>query len=273
MQIGAAVLSWSRHIANLVMFNISEEEQLYTDTDSIQISNRVTVENESLAKMICNRDDAPLGSLKNDHADNNGTEPRIFFSMIGTKKVKCHMTLNQEGKIRIFNTFKGLNVATSLENGINKHPEYAEYITSKTLLHLNKDSCSPPVTVTSWKRDLQHGVSITNHLQTLSPDTYLEDCKGTIVKNKDYGVVEFFIPHGCIVHPDFPVYKDESKGLECTQGPRRRNKLLSKIWVGIEHEDLVDAFIDDYYAGVDSEYNPGTEEYKKIMSAFEMITE
>lgn len=273
MQIGAAVLSWSRHIANLVMFNISEEEQLYTDTDSIQVSNRVTVENESLAKMICNRDDAPLGSLKNDHADNNGTEPRIFFSMIGTKKVKCHMTLNQEGKIRIFNTFKGLNVATSLENGINKHPEYAEYITAKTLLHLNKDSCSPPVTVTSWKRDLQHGVSITNHLQTLSPDTYLEDCKGTIVKNKDYGVVEFFIPHGCIVHPDFPVYKDESKGLECTQGPRRRNKLLSKIWVGIEHEDLVDAFIDDYYAGVDSEYNPGTEEYKKIMSAFELITE
>jgi len=30
MQIGAAILSWSRHIANLVMFNIHEEDQIYT---------------------------------------------------------------------------------------------------------------------------------------------------------------------------------------------------------------------------------------------------
>jgi len=272
MQIGAAVLSWSRHIANLVMFNIGEEDQLYTDTDSIQINNGLTISNEHLAKLICNRDDAPLGSLKNDHADNNGTEPRIFFSMIGTKKVKCHMTLNKEGKVRIFNTFKGLNVATSLENGVNKHPEYAEYITCKTLLHLNIESCSPPVTVTSWKRDLQNGVSITNHLQTLSPNTYLEDCKGTIVKNKNYGTVEFFIPHGCIVAPDFPVFRDEKRGMECTQGLRRRKQLLDKIWVGIESEEVVSSFIDDYYEGVDSEYNPNTEEYKKIMEAFAFIS-
>jgi len=49
-------------------------------------------------------------SLKNDHAENNGTEPRIFFGMIGGKKVKGYFTLNQEGQVRIFNTFKGLNV-------------------------------------------------------------------------------------------------------------------------------------------------------------------
>jgi len=271
MQIGAAVLSWSRHIANLVMFNIGEEDQLYTDTDSIQVNNSLTENNPRLARMICNRDDAPLGSLKNDHAENNGTEPRIFFSMIGTKKVKLHMTLNKEGFIRIFNTFKGLNVATELE-GISKHPEYSEYITSKTLLHLNMESSSPPVTVTSWKRDLQNGVSITNHLQTLSPDTYLENCKGTVIKNKSYGTVEFFVPHGCIVLPDFPVYRDEAKDLECTQGPRRRNRLLSDIWVGIESENIVSDFIEDYYAGVDTPYNPNTVEYTEIMKAFESIT-
>lgn len=275
MQIGAAVLSWSRHIANLVMFNIGEEDQTYTDTDSICINDALTSCNDRLAAMICNRDDAPLGSLKNDHAENNGTEPRIFFSMIGTKKVKCHMTLNQEGKIRIFNTFKGLNVATEI-NGITKQPDYADYIACKTLLYLNIESSSPPVEVTSWKRDLQYGVSISNHLQMLSPDTYLEECKGTIVKDKCYGTVEFFVPHGCIVAPDYPVLlkvNDNNGGrLECTQGERRKENLVSHVWKGIDSIDLVNSFIEDYYSGVDSEYNPETEDYAKIMKAFEMAS-
>lgn len=273
MQIGAAVLSWSRHVGNLIMFNLHEEDQLYTDTDSFDVNNAVTVNNPFLAAKICNRDDAPLGSLKNDHAENNGTEPRIFFSMIGTKKVKCHMTLNQEGKIRIFNTFKGLNVSTEdEETGTIKHPDYAEYISTKTLLHLNVSSSSPPVTVSSWKRDLQTGVTIGNHLQTLSPNTYLEDCKGTVVRDKEYGTVEFFIPHGCIVNPDYPVYQDVEKGLECTQGERRKKELISRIWKGIDSVELVEAFVDDYYQGVDCEYNPGTAEYKHILEAFESIS-
>lgn len=272
MQIGAAVLAWSRHIANLVMFNINEEDQTYTDTDSIAINNALTVNNPRLAAMICNRDDAPLGSLKNDHAENNGTEPRIFFSMIGTKKVKCHMTLNEEGKIRIFNTFKGLNVATQLEGGVKTmHPEYAEYISAKTLLYLNVQSSSPPVEVTSWKRDLQQGVSIGNHLQSLSPDTYLEDCKGTLVKNKPYGTVEFFVPHGCIVEPHFPVYRDETNGYECTQGQARRSKLLTDIWKGIESEQLVQDFIEDYYSEVNKEFVPDSEEYRQILKVFDEI--
>lgn len=271
MQIGAAVLSWSRHIANLVMFNIHEEDQTYTDTDSIAINDGLVSSDTRLQAMICNRDDAPLGSLKNDHAENNGTEPRIFFSMIGTKKVKCHMTLNQEGKIRIFNTFKGLNVATELDGGITKCPEYSEYISAKTLFYLNVESSSPPVEVTSWKRDLQYGVSIGNHLQSLSPNTYLEDCKGTIVKDKEYGTVEFFIPHGCIVEPHFPVYKDETRGYECTQGPKRREHLVKDIWKGVESVELVERFIDDYYEGADKEYIPDSEEYRRILQIFSSI--
>jgi len=192
--------------------------------------------------------------------------------MIGTKKVKCHMTLNKEGKIRIFNTFKGLNVSVDdVENGIIKHPDYAEYVSTKTLLHLNVSSSSPPVVVSSWKRDLQSGITIGNHLQTLSPNTYLEDCRGTIVKEKQYGTVEFFVPHGCIVLPDYPVFQDIEKGLECTQGERRKNELVPNIWRGIDSVELVESFIDDYYAGVDCEYNPGTEEYQEILDAFASI--
>ena len=273
MQIGAAVLSWSRHIGNLVMFNIGEEDQTYTDTDSFAVGNYVTCPNinPALAARICNRDDAALGTLKNDHAENNGTEPRVFFSMIGAKKVKCHITLNQEGKIRIFNTFKGLNVSTEDEDlQITRHPDYAEYISARTLLHLNMTSSSPPVIVSSWKRDLQMGVNISNHLQTLSPDTYLEDCKGTIVRDKSYGTVEFFIPHGCGIHPDFPVFKNPSTG-ECTQGQKRQDYLLSQIWKGVESTSLVEAFIEDYYIDCFGEYNPGTEEYQKILDAFRSI--
>jgi len=60
---------------------------------------------------------------------------------------------------------------------------YSEYITAKTLVYLNKESCSPPVEVTSWRRDLQVGVSISNHLQHLSPSTYLESAAGTQARN------------------------------------------------------------------------------------------
>lgn len=274
MQIGAAVLSWSRHVGNLIMFNIDEEDVLYTDTDSFAVSDKITLPqyNLALSAKICNRDDAALGTLKNDHAENNGSEPRVFFSMIGTKKVKCHMTLNQEGKIRIFNTFKGLNVSTEdEENGIIRHPDYAEYVCAQTLLHLNVDSASPPVLVSSWKRDLQHGVNISNHIQTLSPNTYLEDCVGTLVCDKDYGTVEFFIPHGCTVVPHFPVERNTITG-ECSQGFLRKENLLSQIWKGIDSTELVSCFIDDYYQGTSEEYNPGTEEYKKILEAFNSIT-
>lgn len=275
MQIGAAVLSWSRHIANLVMFNLGEEDQLYTDTDSIQMNDRVTTTIPALAALICNRDDAPLGSLKNDHGEGNGTEPRIFFSMIGTKKVKCHMTLNKEGEVRVFNTFKGLNVATTLEEGekVMKHPDYAEYICTKTLMELNIQSKSEPVTVTSWKRDLQTGVTISNHLQNLSPTTYLENCKGTSVKRKEYGTVEFFIPHGCIVVPDFPVYQDEEGCL--TQGSIRKDRLLDNIWVGIESLEVVNTFIEKYYKhAVEGKYEgPDNPEYRAILEKFYSIKE
>ena len=100
----------------------------------------------------------------------------------------------------------------------------------------------------------------------------MEDCKGTVVRDKEYGTVEFFIPHGCIVNPDYPVYQDVEKGLECTQGERRKKELISRIWKGIDSVELVEAFVDDYYQGVDCEYNPGTAEYKHILEAFESIS-
>jgi hypothetical protein len=272
MQIGAAILSWSRHIANLVMFNIHEEDQIYTDTDSICINDGLIRSSPSLQKLICNRDDAPIGSLKNDHAEGNGTEPRIFFGMIGGKKVKGYFTLNQEGEVRIYNTFKGLNVCAEV-NGEEMSALYGEYITTRTLLYLNKESRSPPVEVTSWRRDLQVGVSITNHLQHLSPSTYLELATGTQVVDKSYGTVEFFIPHGCLEIPTYPImYGNVEEGEdEIYHDPRRKDELLYTVWKGISSEQIMDDFIEKYYEGYHKPYHPGTEEYDKIISLISSI--
>lgn len=272
MQIGAAVLAWSRHIANLVMFNISDDDQTYTDTDSIAISQAAIDSLPQLQALIKNEDDAPLGSLKNDHAENNGTDPRVFLSMIGAKKVKMHLTLNQEGKITVFNTFKGLNVATQSKNPA----KFAEYITAKTLFHLNVESSSPAVEVTAWRRDLQHGVSISNHLQHLSPDTYLEDCKGTFIKHTPCGIIEFFIPHGSKHPVHYPVFVSNTeencigRNPCCTQGEWRRKNLENDVWGGYLTVGLFEKFLEDYYVGYDKPEVIDTPEFRQIENAFQL---
>lgn len=268
MQIGAAVLAWSRHIANLVMFNNHELDQTYTDTDSICISEHAIQSSPQLQNMIVNSDDAPLGSLKNDHAENNGTEPRVFCSLIGAKKVKCHITLNKEGEVRIFNTFKGLNVSNHVENKTFE-PGYAEKISTQTLFYLNVDATSvPPVIVQSWKRNLGFGVSISNHLQTLSPDTYLESCVGTSVFNLPHGFVEYFIPNGCGIKPQFPTFID-GENMTITQGQLRRDALETEIYNNQFSVDTFHKFIDLYYeeTAVESTINDPL-----ILEAFQAVT-
>lgn len=268
MQIGAAVLSWSRHIANLVMFNVHELDQTYTDTDSICISDYRIHHTPALKKMIIDRDDAPLGSLKNDHAENNGTEPRVFCSLIGTKKVKLHITLNKEGDVRMFNTFKGLNVSTELD-GKTFDAAYAEKITSQTLFHLNVDASTvPPVIVQSWRRNLEFGVSISNHLQSMSPETYFESCAGTSLFTLPHGHLEFFIPHGCGVRVDYPIVINE-EDLIMSQGERRRTDLESKIYHNTFSVDRFKEFIEAYYKDIAVESTIEDENVKKAFDEIE----
>lgn len=273
MQIGAAVLSWSRHIANLVMFRHSEKVQTYTDTDSICIAESAIQQSESLRKMVQNRDDAPLGSLKNDHAENNGVEPRVFLSFIGGKKVKMHMTLNELGRVKVFLTFKGMSIANE-QDGKILTDDYVEKVCAKTLYSLNLTSSADPVTVQSWKRDLQFGVSIGNHIQTLSRETYLGDACGTTVSNQDCGVIEHFVPHGCKVDQVlFPIERDPASGV-LTQDPKRVSRLIDDVYAhgGIYDFDLVNSFLDAYYKDADKEYHPGTAEYDRILRVFEEIS-
>lgn len=271
MQIGAAVLSWSRHIANLVMFGYPEEIQTYTDTDSICIAESA-IQDTCLNEMVQNRDDAPLGSLKNDHAENNGVAPRIFLSFIGGKKVKLHVTLNEKGEVRVYVTFKGLSVSSEKDGKILTD-DYVEKVCAQTLYSLNMTSSADPVIVQSWKRDLQAGVSIGNHIQTLSRETYLGDTKGTYVTIQDCGVIEHFIPHGCKAKCHFPVNRDLSSGGVPTQDPLRIDRLIEDIYShgGIHDFDLFSEFLDAYYKNADKEYSPGTKEYEYIMNVFNEI--
>lgn len=192
MQIGAAILAWARHVANLVMFSFPPEDITYTDTDSICLREKYM---DSLESLINERDDAPMGTLKNDQGENNGTNPRIFCSLIGGRKVKMHITLNEEGEIKIFNTFKGLNV--SLEdpddNTILYSERFSDFVTSRALIELNAECAIKPIAVQSWKRDLGKGVSIGTHMQEFNSGSYLSDCQGTF--NPTPGS-EHFIPHG-----------------------------------------------------------------------------
>lgn len=271
MQIGAAILAYARHIGNLVLFNLNPFDYSYTDTDSIALSEAVIQQDENLKKLIMNRDDAPMGSLKNDHLDGNGENPRIFFSIIGAKKVKGHFTLNEKGEVKVYNTFKGLNVSLDIE-GKKMNPIYADYISTKTLLSINESFSSDPVEVQAWKRDLQNGVSIGNHMQHLDKETYMSDFSAITKTNRSCGQMEYFVPHGfksnlvlLPSHLTYHVVRDD------TTKDYYLDKIREPIWESFRKDLLL--FIEKYYDGCKSEYHPGTEEYQKILDLFHKLRE
>lgn len=272
LQVGSAILAYARHVGNLVLFNMDPFDYTYTDTDSFTLGENVIQQDIHLRENICNRDDAPMGSLKNDHEENNGTEPRIFFSMIGGKKVKCHFTLNAEGNICIFNTFKGLHVSCDLD-GKKINPTYAEYLVTKTLLDVNvHNTTEHPVIVQSWKRDLQNGVSIGNHLQVLDTNTYMSDHKGIKVISRSHGLLEYFVPHGSSLPSqeiDYRIIPPPPKD------PSNQPPIYHPARPVPYQENLekLRQFIELYYKGSDQEYNPGTEEYNEILHLFRSIEE
>lgn len=270
MQIGAAVLSYARHVANLVMFSFDEKEMTYTDTDSIAISDSFTSDQYPLFKIINNRDDALMGTLKNDHAENNGTNPRIFLSWIGGKKVKCHCTLNAEGQVKIFNTFKGLNISLETDDNNLLTDDYAEYRTTMSLLDINYFCEKEPEKVQSWSRELGKGVSITNHMQHFETETYLGDCVGVKVIENSAGRVEMFIPHGYYGSDD-----DGSDGFfdyDVKYNRDLKKYYLDKSrvddmlpWYGIQY-DTFSEFVKTYYKS-DKILEPysGGKEYDEIV--------
>lgn len=275
MQIGAAVLSWARHVANLVMFSVPPQFMTYTDTDSIAIDDSFTDISSPIASIINNQDDALMGTLKNDHLENNGTNPRIFLSLIGGKKVKCHFTLNAEGKLKIFNTFKGLNISLETDDKMILTDQFAEYRTCLSLYELNLHSKKSPEKVQSWSRDLGKGVTISNHIQCFESSTYLSDACGTKVFYSKCGMIEQFIPNGCIIHPDYPIFvhpQDKSFFI-CSN---RDNDLLTPhkgVWGYLNDREIILKSIEKYYDANEiqmKEYSTG-DEYDQIVRLLKSI--
>lgn len=272
MQIGAAVLSWARHVMNLIMFSLPVEEITYTDTDSITVSD-LYIQNY-LSHLIDNSDTAAMGTLKNDHAENNGKEPRIVFSMIGARKVKHHMTLNEKGELKIFNTFKGLHLAQQRDgDGLKLNPDYLEKISTDILWQIfYLGSPAESVRVQSWTRNMQTGVSISTHDQSFNSSTYLGDFKGTLVSERHHGLVESCIPFGSTIEPTYSIIKDPET-FEYRYDEQRIWDMNTKFFKGDLDDNKMTDFFEKFFEQCPELYNDDNEEYQRILSSITAVNE
>lgn len=267
MQIGTAVLAYARHVTNLLMFQVPEEDMTYTDTDSISISDYYTspdCQRSNIHALINGADDAPMGTYKNDHAEGNGVSPRIVASYIGGRKVKMHITLNELGQVRIFNTFKGLNISTEGDSkDIQFDARYADYRTSMVLYQLAVECTSEAEKVQAWKRDLGKGVDIGSHMQHFDTSSYLSDCQGLVKTDICSGEVELFVPHGYEGHyldDMIPVQVDEEAKIYSVPG---------RVFQGA---DKLKKFLELYYdvSTIHQRYTAGPE-YDAIVEKIRFI--
>lgn len=271
LQIGAAILSYARHIMNLIMFNMNQSEQTYTDTDSICLSENAYNLLCTIPGLVNNRDDAPMGSFKNDHAENNGTEPRVVFALYATKKAKLYVTLNQEGDICIFNTFKGLK-PTSFVDGKKMCSEHADYIISRSLFEIGINGACQNQLVTSWKRSLSSGITISDHWQRMDSKTYLGHSKGTILTTGPHGNTEFFVPFGSLIHQQYSILHTKKTDTtdEKFEFHPSREQALPAIWNA--SPQAISDFLDKYYENASMEYVSADPKYLEILEAFRRVT-
>ena len=279
IQIGCAVLAWARHIMNLIMFAFPMNGmQTYTDTDSIAISDTIIQEYLSnIPGLVNNASDGELGSLKNDHLEGpfgepNGKEPRVVASFIGAKKVKMHITLNENGELKIFNTFKGLN-PSNVHPVLKKrmHVDYGNKIVSNSLLSINEEGKMPDVLVSQWRRSLATGILIGEHDQTSSYKTYLGHSKGSFFYENVHGsLYEMLVPHGG--YGEEYQYQAIKKGNgEITYQVEPANfHRVRRINSHCEYS-MVKKVLDQYYRDSEKIYSIDTEEYRNIISFFEKL--
>lgn len=209
-QIGIAVVAYARHVMNLIMMNLNPPDISYTDTDSVCVAAHCL---PRMSHFINNSADAALGTLKNDHLKlkdgrKNGNNPVVFLSLIGTKKVKMHFTLNELGEVHIFNTFKGFQPSPVQPDGSRSTQEQIQQTIAKAIFSISMFGYNGPELVQHWRRDLVNGITIEKPSpQNFDSKTYLGHCKGTKTWIRPHGTMEMFIPFGCSVVPDYPVEK------------------------------------------------------------------
>lgn len=292
-QIGCAVLAWARHIMNLIMFNCDVRTQTYTDTDSISMDDYVIQERlMKVPGLIDNSTDAYMGTLKNDHlegpnGESNGKEPRVFLTLIGTKKVKMHVTLNENGEIKIFNTFKGLNPSCiHPDTGKRMDMDYVNKMVSDSIIAIHEKGYMPDVMVSQWKKSMNTGVIIEDHIQTSSKNTYLGHCKGSYLMGwkSVTGVSEMFLPHGILVNsfsdleketPSTFLHVKNKEGdyylthvIDKEQKDATDLRLQTLKKYGFKHKQIY-KFVEKYYGKWKQEETNSSEEYKKIVDILE----
>jgi hypothetical protein len=167
--IGAAVLSWARHIMWLAMYSIPPGHLSYTDTDSLAVSewwyNKMKTashacELQGIPPLICTKGNQLL-TYKNDHSS-IFPNARVLFSSLGAKKVKLHVIgCPDTGKIQLCNTFKGFLKQDVNDCGDKLHPDHHSHLMSKKLLDILYMGYPSEYKGTRWSRGLGCNAGIT----------------------------------------------------------------------------------------------------------------
>jgi predicted P-loop ATPase len=162
-----------------------------------------------------------------------------------------HITLNEEGKVKIFNTFKGLNPSCNdSDTGRRMHTDYVDNITSQALLEINEKGYMNPIEVSQWKRNLENGITIGTHQQKSEMETYLDHSVGVYFVLDDFNnFYEFFSPHGV-------------KG--CYLIEEERTEMIEKSGFMKTYAEVKD-FIASLYPKKDKVYEVDSEEYRNVV--------
>lgn len=242
LQIGCAVLSYARHVMNLIFFQFTTDWMSYTDTDSIAcVARMIEIITDANPALINNAGDAPMGTLKNDHLEAAGEGAIVVGSNVVTKKVKQHIVLNKAGKVFVFNTFKGFSPNDALPDGLRKHPDAVELSIAKTILDLTYDMKTSSAEVMSWQRNFLSGVQIGAHKQVFHEETYSSFARGLATGqmiNKDR--IESFVPHGVSnrIHCETEFSKE---------GFAEERKAKFAEFIGIEKKEWLEWFEERVY--------------------------
>lgn len=200
-QIGAAVTAISRHHMNLAMFNLCTDGQLvgYTDTDSMALHAKGIRKHFTNKSMYNESANAPLGTYKNDHE--TGKNELIFLSLFITKKVKLHITIDADGELRFYPTFKGYNPSAVDPITGEKVPLWKiEQLKVLAIVEAFFSGEMGGVTQTEFKRSLANGVTIIKDSKfSASMEAFTgSNGKGSFIKEIDGtgDFVEVLVPHG-----------------------------------------------------------------------------
>jgi hypothetical protein len=256
--IGACVVACSRHHMNLAMFDLCKKEMVgYTDTDSLSAHGSALNPPEG---SMDQSSEAAMGTYKNDHEE--GKDEIIWLSFYITKKVKMHCTLDAEGIIRIYPTFKGYN-PPAVDNETGRHRYEHEIDRDKVFAIVESfyEGEMPEVEQTEFRRDLQSGVTVDKNAKFSGKmESFMGHSAGSILKNYttplNVDAFEVLVPlgHSLPVHLNrdekfAPYFKGDSQALKDVQNPVERKE----YWEKRVPKKVFLEFIDHYYHHIDEE--------------------